>query len=104
MIRSIYNILIKINIYLRLDGGDCGSGATGGGGTGEDETADVCDDFDDDDPPGIGDFDFSVGRFDGVVDNLLDLFGSEFDFHSSCVFSFKFGCKIRKYNPEKLKW
>lgn len=75
-----------------LDEVDCVS-AGGCGCTCEDETADVGDDFDDDEPPRVGDFQFGLFGFDGVVDDFVDLGFCEFDFHGKIRFCFS-GAKI----------
>ena len=80
-------LFVALNI---LDDTYCG-GTGSCGGTCEDEATDVGDDFDDDEPPGIVDFDFGIGGFDGVVGDALNLFGSEFDFHEK--YAFVFECK-----------
>lgn len=51
----------------------------------EDEAYGVGDYFKDDNPPRVGSFNASLFGFLGVVNNLLNLFFSEFDFHGSSV-------------------
>ena len=67
------------------DGFGAGDGEEGGA-AGKEDFAEVLDDFEDDDPPGVGDFDFGIGGFLGVVDDGLDLGFGEFDFHDEYAF------------------
>ena len=56
-------------------------GATGGDGTGEDESYGVGHDFEDDDPPRVVGFHTCLLSLLGVGQDGLDLFFTEFDFH-----------------------
>ena len=57
-------------------------GATGGDGTGEDESYGVGHDLEDDDPPGVVGFHTSLLSLLGVGQDGLDLLFTEFDFHT----------------------
>lgn len=67
-------------------------GATGGGGTCEDEAYKIGNHFQCDNPPGVTGFDFSLFFCFRVVQNFLDLFPGNFDFHDK-RFCFDFWCK-----------
>ena len=49
----------------------------------KDEAYGIGDYFKDDNPPRVGGLNASLLGFLGVIDNLLNLFVSEFDFHGS---------------------
>ena len=56
-------------------------GARGGDGSGEDEADGVSHHFEDDDPPGVGHFHARFLGFLRILENPLDLFFRNFDFH-----------------------
>lgn len=85
-------------VRLILDDCNCRLSTTCGCSPCKDETTDVGDDFDDDEPPRVASFNFCFGSLDGVFDYLLDLFGCEFDFHDNNAFVY--GCKGRQKNRQ----
>lgn len=65
-------------------------GATGGGGTGEDESDGVGHDFEDDDPPWVVGFHTCLLSLLGVGQDGLDLFFVKFYFHDLLVYGLLF--------------
>lgn len=91
-------LFVALNILDYTD--SCGT--RGCGCTCQDEATDVRYDLDDDDPPRVVDFDFCVRGFYWVVDDALNLFGCEFDFHGNLLNCF--GCKGMHKKKAMRKW
>lgn len=61
-------------------------GASHGEGAAKDKAYGIGDDFEDDDPPGVRDFDTSLLSFLGVAENLINLLFGNFNFHDKYAF------------------
>ena len=61
-------------------------GASHGEGAAQDKSYGIGNDFENDNPPRVRDFDTSLLSFLGVAEDLLDLFFGNFNFHDKYAF------------------